>query len=418
MGAIRAGRSLTPSLDALAARGTTFKNAIAHSAHTPEGIPAILQSVCAGVRPAAGIGPHALNEGVPTLAEVFKDNGYQTAAMYRSPYLGRALGYARGCDHFEDGVLLSGAVPHTAMLRVQRWLNFASARPYITGPALARRALRWFDSTDPGRPFFAWLHFMDAHGPYQPAAADLAAAWPEERGGSPRGQTALWRRAGRWAPESITEEEQARLGHLYDGAVHGVDRAIGGLVRALDRRGLLDGTVIVVTSDHGEAFGEHGLYDHPNQLFGELLDVPCVLLHPGGDRGRTYDSIVSSLDIAPTLLDAAGLPPVADCQGRSLLQQMAGTASPVAVAISEVIGERADAGLRKLSARSSTHAYEVALRGNLIERERLSDLVEDTGEQFNLVESERGRANELSAVLAAHARRWHPPETLPALWRA
>ena len=353
-------------------------------------------SIGAAVGPGAGV---YLPRGITTIAERLHDAGYTTAAIHSNPYPSRLFGYQRGFDHFDDALRV--AVSGPLAIHLQRAINYMTTRPYRAAASVNTLALRWLDSDLLPRPFFLWLHYMDAHGPYVPSRADMRDDREGLVGPSGRSRAALWRRA-KWSPQSVTTEERTVLRDLYDAEVRGLDREIGGLVHALGDRGLIENTGLVITSDHGEAFGEHGKFDHPNELYDENLRVPLIVVAPGM-AGTIDDTVVSTIDVAATLMDLAalgeGLHP-----GSSLTHR-----TPVddAAVISEVSGEREDAGMQKFCVRTRTHKLVVTYRGGSPTREALYDLVQDPGETHDVREEQFQTRDRLAEILASHLRNHH-----------
>jgi arylsulfatase A-like enzyme len=258
----------------------------------------------------------------PTLAEAFAANGYATSAFVANESNCAAnLGFARGFAHF-SALFWS---PEDAI----RWTRFGqklglriAEMPvfgwYQTGRRTAGQVnqsfLHWLDKR-PERPFFAWLNYYDAHDPYvapAPYATRYSNVPANGNPGSFRGGTSE-------SDIRISVEETAWQIDAYDAAISYLDAELGALFDALRERGLYDRTIIVITSDHGEAFGEHRLYGHANSLYGEVLQVPLIVRYPqliaaGSHVPRT----VSLRDLPATLAQLANLEPVYQFPGRSL----------------------------------------------------------------------------------------------------
>jgi arylsulfatase A-like enzyme len=156
---------------------------------------------------------------------------------------------------------------------------------------------RWLPSTT-GRPFFAFLNFQDAHAPYLPPSEF------EDRFGPKRTGRALQDLSERrdWSEDELRAERAA-----YDGSIGYVDSQIGQLLDDLGNQGLLDNTIVIVSSDHGELFGEHGITDHGNSLYVPLLQVPLLIIYPPAiPADARIETPVSLRDIAATILDLSG----------------------------------------------------------------------------------------------------------------
>ncbi|MBV9119173.1 MAG: sulfatase-like hydrolase/transferase [Chloroflexi bacterium] len=405
LGCYGGSRNLSPRIDALAAEGVRFSRAISRSTHTPESFPALMASICPLLSvPLTGQGmARQLPRSIRLISESFQDAGYQTVGIHSNPYLSRAFGYSAGFDTFDDDLKLGGT---KLSVQAHRVINRMRARPHMTAEELNARALAWFDRYDGHRPFFAWLHYMDVHGPYLPPDEHLRAVRPAGVKLNERSLAALWRRA-KWHPETVTDDERALLIDLYDAEVRSTDTSLGRLLDELERRGQLGETVLAITSDHGEEFGEHGRYDHPNDLYEELLRVPLILRLPGqASAGMVHDGVVPTSDLAPTLLEAAKLPREPRHMGRGLLRLVNGGAGHEHV-ICEVTGEFQDEGLRKFAVVTATHKYETAFSGDQRVRELLRDFRSDPGETRDFAAEQPDLCRELTGVLDAHLARFH-----------
>jgi arylsulfatase len=284
-------RETTPRLDAFATDGVRFANAYSPSSHTRESVPAILT----GQYPHAAV-DDAYHCVAPTLAALLGD--HRSGAFHSNPFVSRAYGFDRDFDVFGDDLYLG---QHKLLALAQRLWDKIRGHHYARAETINERTLQWLDSLD-GGPFFLWNHYMDVHGPYEPPEPyrgeftdeDLSAADARD----------LYDRALD-DPESITESELQLLTDLYDGEVRYTDAQIGRFLDALDERGMLADTVVVVTSDHGDELGDNGQYGHPRHLHDELVRVP-VLADGLGTDGHVSEVPVIGLDVVPTLLTAAG----------------------------------------------------------------------------------------------------------------
>jgi arylsulfatase len=287
-------RDTSPAIDRLGSSNVRFVNAYSASSHTRESVPAILtgrypdQAVDADYRLAT-----------ESVAARLSRAGIGTAAFHSNPFVSRAYGFDAGFDAFDDDLRL-GQNRYVALF--QRLLDKFRNRHYARAERINKRALEWIDSHADDR-FFLWNHYMDVHGPYVPPGEHGVRYVDSEM--SARDAQRLYKRAI-GDPESITDEERAALRNRYDGEIRYTDAQIDRFLEALEERGLLSESLIVVTSDHGEAFGEHGYYEHPRYLHDELIRVP-MLLAGGEASSGTVESPVSTLDVVPTILETFGL---------------------------------------------------------------------------------------------------------------
>jgi len=249
-----------------------------------------------------------LDSRFPTLAEVLSDSGYRTGGFVANNYwLRSAFGLDRGFEHYEDrphlsaeAVFLSTWLSAVLQGPAMRLLGLPRRGVRITAAQVNRSALRWIDMEGDDRPFFAFLNLYDAHEPYLPPAG-VGFRFAQ---GTPR----YWwdyRRPVVHSPADLSE-----LTDAYDSCIHYLDQQLGRLLEGLAERGLLDNTLVVVTSDHGETIGEHGsdLLGHENNMFYDVLQIPLVFHLPGTVRaGLRDDRALSLVDVPRTILDLVGL---------------------------------------------------------------------------------------------------------------
>jgi len=293
VGAYGSTRGLTPRIDALARQGIVFERTTAASSWTRPATATILTGLPPAVHGANRL-DRRLPPAVATLAEVLRDAGYRTAGFSANAHVTEASGFAQGFERFE-------------------FLD-----ELARGEALGRRALAWLDEAAPDRgpaPFFLYVHAIDPHAPYEPPE-DLRRRFA---GSVPSGSGSLtkveeiYRALDRRRPGA--RALMSRMAPLYDAEIAGIDRSFGALLDELDRRGRLGDTLIVVISDHGEEFGEHGGLGHGRTLYSEVLDVPWIVRLPGQTVGRRIATPAAHLDAMPTILAALGLPARAGLRG-------------------------------------------------------------------------------------------------------
>lgn len=261
-------KASTPNLDRLAGEGAKFESA--YSA-----VPITLPShatVMTGLYPFhTGVrdnGLYRLPGSIQTLAEVLKANQYHTVAVVSSAVLDRVFGLDQGFDLYDDDLFLPDQKTTEARQRNASRVN----------------AALFADTAATGKPFFLWVHYFDAHFPYDPPApfSQRFAAQP------------------------------------YDGEIAFVDSAIGELLDHLNSRGLLDNTIIVIAGDHGESLGDHKEESHGVFLYRSTLQVPLVFHYPGVIKPGAVQGPVSLVDVFPTILDYAGIKASPGLDGLSL----------------------------------------------------------------------------------------------------
>jgi len=264
-------RAVTPALDALARRGTLFENALAQ---VPMTLPSHATLLTGRYPRELGIRLNeqaALAPDHPTLASVFKGQGYRTGAFVAAFVLDSRYGLDRGFEVYDDdvgeGVLMRRA------------------------NAVTDRALAWLRDAQ-REPFFVWIHYFDPHKPYEPPEAFRGV------GADP-----------------------------YDGEIAFVDTEVERLTKWLETQGLTDRTLVVVAGDHGESLGEHGEHGHAMFLYQTNLRVPLILAHPRvGKRGARVAEVVELADVFRTILDLFGWRTPEGLLSRSLAPALRGQA--------------------------------------------------------------------------------------------
>ncbi len=295
------GRDTSPFLDRLAADGAWVEHAVVATHGTTPSHASILTSVPQQVH---GVGLDGHNDDVVpsslvNLPEVFRRAGYRTIAVTGGGNIGRSFGFDRGFDVFDD-----------------------RARGVFDGRA---RLLRHLDDGPADRPLFLFFHTYEVHTPYVPPP-DLFGRFGDTDGTVPttsRRLTALAHHAAALGPADL-----AHIVARYDEGILHTDRTLEGLFGALRARALLDDAILIVTSDHGEEFGEHGGLVHRGLLYDELVRVPMILWGSRIPRGVPQPITATSLDVAPTLVGCAGLTVPVSWHGRDLLCASENEAGP------------------------------------------------------------------------------------------
>jgi arylsulfatase A-like enzyme len=335
-------RDTTPKLRDLAAHSTLYSGLMAASPYT---LPAHA-SLFSGLYPQAHGAFHSvpdfpherpLPDGCTTLASALGSAGYQTmAVMANRYYLRPEFGLTRGFDYADWQQPVE--VLHLARpfyLRMGIWRLFLHLRvlhPFAEGAitrALAARTLTadevnsrayaLLSHISPGgSPFFLFLNYMDAHVPFLPPP-------PYDRmfRNSDDSFPMLWyERAADVGPKNTPIEPVVRdyLVSQYDGAIAYLDERISELLAYLKRNGLYDRTLVMITSDHGEALGEKNIVGHGSSVYQDQIQVPLVIKYPSQDQPRQIDAVLSQVDLMPTILETAGVPVPAGIQGASLLK--------------------------------------------------------------------------------------------------
>lgn len=278
-----------------------------------------------------------LDATYPTLAEVLRTQGYVTSGFVANRLYGTyESGLNRGFIHYEDYPISPEVVAHSSWLarmsitQLRESLRYHRPLGWKTAVDINRDFLAWLSSQGQ-RPFFAFLNYMDAHEPYLPPP-------PFDTQFGPKKPWATLSRRQQWSAQELQAEIAS-----YDGAIAHLDHHLGLLFEELHKRGVLDNTLLIVTSDHGELLGEHGLLGHGNSLYRPLLEVPLLISFPSHlPIGRRVRELVSLRNLPATLMDILQLPGGASFPGTSLVSywkegsQPSATVAPLLSEVSEV----------------------------------------------------------------------------------
>jgi choline-sulfatase len=368
VGTYGASNVSTPALDSLAARGARFETAIVHVPLTAPSHASILTGLTPVRHGVHDNGAFALPAVLPTLATMFRDAGYATGGFISGFPLDRRFGFAKGFDVYDDTLPRGRAAAGAGA--TERHADQTTAR-----------AIAWLDQHAPTpdaavneRPWFVWVHYFDPHAPYEP-------------------------------PPDYLQRFATRP---YDGEIAFVDAQIARLLGHLRERGALDRTITLVTADHGESLGEHGEETHGVFIYDATLRVPWIIGGAGVSPGRVSPVVARGIDVAPTLLDLAGVPAPPSLDGRSLRPALDGqpmTDEPAyieSLLASRNFGWAALRGLRdahwKYIDAPSREAY---------------DLARDPQESINRLPEQPERAAAMAKVLAATTARSSPAADAP-----
>jgi len=273
-------RPTSPEIDALAAGGIRLAEQMSQSSWTKCSM-ASLWTGMYPVRTGVTRSPQAISPDARMPAEILSDAGFRTFAIWRNGWISPTFGFSQGFEVYHSP--RAGQIPATVR-RENPTVGVAGTDLDVVNSAMeflrAHGNERWF----------LYLHLMDVH-------------------------------------QYVYDEDTALFGtsysDIYDNSIRWVDRILGSLIRDIDARGLRDRTIIVVASDHGEAFGEHGREGHARDVYGEVTTTPFVLSLPFRlEPGVVVDAHTENVDIWPTLLDLLGLPGLQDPDGRSRLPEI------------------------------------------------------------------------------------------------
>ena len=298
-------RPTSPNVDRLAQQGVLFENAYATSGYTLPSHASLLTGRYLHEHGVDWHTPRALRQrSLPTLAEALRGAGFRTAAVSANLFwFTRSQAFGRGFIRFDDYFYsvgdmalrtLYGRAVESMLLRRP---STQALTPRKRADDVNRAALAWM-ARDRSRPFFLFLNYMDVHDPYLPPQPYRSRFSPSSApGGLLNGHRV------RALPQLTPEQVQSEI-DAYDGGLAYVDESIGRLLAAMQELGVRDNTLVVFTSDHGEAFGEHGLFLHGNALYRCLTHVPLIIWWPGHvPAGVRVVRPVTNAALAATLMD-------------------------------------------------------------------------------------------------------------------
>ncbi|MFQ6041487.1 MAG: sulfatase, partial [Candidatus Poribacteria bacterium] len=303
------------NIDFLANEGVVFTNAISTTTWTLPSHISMLTSLYPEVHQVIHDGAKLSDKAV-VCAEIMKEAGYLTAGFVSGPYLSSKFGYNQGFDLYDDYTI--------------NYSSNETSHHGITSPKIHRQVIKWL-AKNFSSPFFLFIHYWDVHYDYAPPPP-FDAMFDPDYNGTITGKD--YERNERINPQ-MPKRDLAHIIALYDGEIAFTDSYIGNLMKHLKHLGVYDNTMIILTSDHGDEFFEHGHKGHRNNLFDETLRVPLIIKFPSGGGESLLASLnplrtrinqqVSIVDIVPTFLDYLGITPYSALNGESLLPLIANT---------------------------------------------------------------------------------------------
>jgi arylsulfatase A-like enzyme len=384
----------TPAIDGLARDGTRFARAFAQASWTRPSIATILTSLY----PSSHRAIHksdVLPASVVSLAEVMQTAGYRTIGFANNINVAPLFNFQQGFDEyvFLEPAFFFGASEAAAQLTIYNQLRLMRERYfsrlkhvenyYQPAEVVTGRGLDWI-ARNGDRPFFLMLHYMDPHDPY------FTHPWNGE---------AFARVANPNPARGLAD----RYRSAYDGEISYLDTQLDRLFRELRARGVYDRSLIVLTSDHGEEFCEHGGWWHGTTLYDEQIAVPLVVKPPaGGPAGAVNEGLASSVDIAPTILAIAGIA-VPDAMVGKPLGLLASAPAPREHSFAESALEGNILQSFRTDAWKLIHANPANPRG-LPERQ-LFEVASDPGEQRDLFSGRPQEAGMLASSMEAVRQR-------------
>lgn len=291
---------LTPFLDSLQDKSIIFTRHQSVGPYTQASFPGILTS------------SYFLEFGNPThlsakrtlVSEVVKKGGFTTAGFHSNPHLSEYLGWNRGWDQFYDSM--------------QDQVTDMS--PYISSDVINKKCDNWLSSytKEPDyKPFFLWVHYMDVHEPYVPDTkyiqqVDSAINLSKEEMLTMFEEVVL--------PRNVSDTEKVEiLRKLYLAHIIEVDQYTKAFFGILEKHGVLENSIVIITTDHGDEFGDHGSLSHDGKMYSELVNVPLIIYDSDLEGGKVVDTVGSGVDISPTIASLFDLEIPDNYHGQSLL---------------------------------------------------------------------------------------------------
>lgn len=372
-------RAKTPAIDRLAREGALMQRAYSPSVQTLPSHASLftgLYSVTHGVLSNG----QTLSGDAVTLAEILSSHGYATGAILGAATLLSDFGLDQGFDTYDEefgGTVLERSFKTFVRFLSRSKLNIPSTR---TAPEVTRRAINWLNRhAKRERPFFLWLHFWDPHEPYE-FRPDFERPNLVVSGGA------------------LNEHGQKEANYVNE--IEFADHYLAKILRRLDRLGLTESTLTILTSDHGESLGAHGYVGHRREVYEDIIRIPMIFRLPGRvPAGTVVSAPVMSIDVVPTVLDLVGVPYLPESyQGRNIFGLGDENRSVFALAVelftrTPIRRAVIDEGLKFIEFDEG-------------EQDALYSLVDDPGEEHNLLYS-TGQSISEAADWRGRIVRWY-----------
>ena len=408
----------TPNIDSIGQGGTRLANFVAHSPWTKSSFGSLFTSLYpsqhGSTRNSKWKGDsweylttidQKLDDKYVTMAEILKDNGYVTVAFQANVMVSASSGFSQGFDIYE----------HESLFHEE------DALPYPPANRMYEAFNSWLsEHSQTNRRFFVWINLMDTHMPYVGRKGYYPESWDSRYHGQITNPFKDYKTA-RNGP-GLSEKDKEQIHALYDAEIQFADEYIGKILEALKRTGLEDKILLIFASDHGEELWDHGGkseqdvrdfnwgFGHGHTLYEEMILVPLIIRYPValGQPGEmtTVNQQIRQVDFLPTILDLLEIRHEAakHFEGESILDLLRGESSKSPAVFSESLLY----GDEKKSIR--TGGYKLVFNAASGETE-LYDLINDPGEEINIVDSQSERAQSLKKTLIQWMQRM-PPSVL------
>jgi arylsulfatase A-like enzyme len=325
----------TPNIDRIAAQGVRCASAVSTTSWTLPAHAALMTGLFDSTHGVVDNGLR-LSDREPTLAAVLRENGYQTAGFFGGPYLHAAFGFGHGFEHYENcsDDAASAARDARAEDSAPSSADLERSHRHRTGPRTLDAVSRWLAHEADERPMFLFVHLWDVHYDYDPPH-EYVEMFDPGYAGTLDASDLMHNPA---INDHMAPRDLQHLIALYDGAIRFTDEILGKVLSAIEARGRMQNTLLVITADHGEEFFEHGDKGHQQTLFDEVVHVPLVVRWPERlPAGPIVRDQVRLVDVMPTLLacaDAEDRPPM---EGRDVTPLLRGEPMLSAPALCELL---------------------------------------------------------------------------------
>ncbi len=372
----------TPHIDRLAAESALFRHAYSSASWTLPATASLLTGLPTLAHRVFWMETR-LPEEIPTVADLMAAAGYATAAVTENPVLDPRLNLYKG---FHEYAHLPKAWPWEGDAAGRQLLALVAPSRYYRGgtDAVTGAATRWLERNR-DRDFFLWVHYFDPHVPYSPPERFLPPGPAPPSIGNSFDQHVEVLSGTRF----LRAEERAWVRKLYLGEVRYLDEQVGILVDSLRRLGIYDDALVVLTSDHGEEFWDHGAYQHGHSMYEEVIAVPLLVKFPGARPRGSYSQRVSTQFVMPTVLDACGITTRQSCYAAPSLARVA--AGQVKADERGPLLQAGSCYFEELEAVIFDGGYKL-IRRRESGREELFDLRSDPAETRSLVAVSPGKA--------------------------
>ena len=319
LGCLGKDKDLTPNLDALAKQGIVFSQAISNGPYTKSSFPSILTSTYSRMYPDM----LRISDSRISIAEVLKKNGYKTAGFNTNPLLSRFFFYNKGFDYFFDILSNKRKISSDLIDKIRRLLiSFLKKTPlkkllqimpleyYYTNDArkINQEVLAFLNKKTNN--VFIWMHYMDVHIPYYPPKRLRKISYYKTGGLN----KIIVRN-----PPKVSQDILQNIINLYKGEIRLMDEELGIFIKELKKLNIFNKSLFIITADHGDEFKEHGDFSHLPKLYDELIHVPLIIAGPIVPNNIKINNIVSTIDIAPTILDYLNMVKNEEFMGKSLM---------------------------------------------------------------------------------------------------